>query len=178
MKKFWLMLCLSLVVLAGADAVQYTRVVSSRIVALPAAASKSLTAWVTNTAYAQGALRLNTNNGMTYMALDGGTSAVSGVGPMALGEVTDNTVTWIPVATSIRRTWIIQNYAGGDVTVQFDPTSTTNGDGHVLVSGGSISQDGVDAIAGMSGTALDPASVWQGAIFLVSTGATVKITEW
>lgn len=179
MKKLILFLALVASICGSAYAAQYTRAVTNRMQALPAAGQKTDAIWSNSTSYAQGALVHSITNGPVHMALVAGTSdADPAKYPSGLGEFADSNIVWIAALGSIRRAWVIQNVSGGPVTIQLD-NSSTNGDGIVLTSGQTFAQDGVQAIEGFNeGPALDPASVWQGRVFLIATGSTVTVTEW
>lgn len=179
MNKFVLFVLSALVTLSTLDAFagQYTRLISGRVKVLSAAGARGGAQWATNTSYAQGTVVTN-NSAIVFFAVSGGTSDVTGVGPRGLGETNDATVVWMATLRDTRRSWIIQNVVGGEITVQIDSTSTSNRDGIVRIAGSGISQDGVDVINNGFGAVLHPASVWQGDIFVVTTGATITATEW
>ena len=179
MRKILTALC-AIMISGSAFAGQYTNAITGRFKALPAAGARGGDAWAVSTAYnTQGALVTNGTTAWQYMVLRPGTSAATGVGPLSLGEVVDNTVTWFSCLRDIRRGWVVQNVSGGNVTIQIDSTSTNNGDGIVLVAQQFFGQDGIQPVMGRDGSPFDtPASVWQGDIFVISTGCVISITEW
>jgi hypothetical protein len=124
-------------------------------------------AWVTNTAYAQGAVVRGTGLGLYYFAVTAGTSTNNpALGPSGMGRVTDGTVVWRPCLNS-RRTWL---------SVQ---DTSTNSSGVVFISdyvGGGTNLARVVALQGGGSVVIDtPGTVPQGTVYAISSRNTAIV---
>ena len=133
-------------------------------------APMSAPSWVTNTAYAQGAIVRGTGLGMYYIAIVAGTSTNnSALGPSGMGRVTDGTVVWRRCLNS-RRTWL---------SVQ---DTSTNSTGSVFISdyiGGGTNLANVVSLQGGGSVVLDtPGTVPQGTVYAISSrNTTIVVNE-
>lgn len=167
MRKFLLALCFALVaysVFAGS----YTTTITNRMMILGPTSMKPLgtnvigLAYANSTAYTKG--QIVTANSKIYFVVDAGTSASSGTGPGAAGEVVDGTVRFFQCLSSDRNLYLITHVSGGTVTLQgYGDLSSTNYDGAPIESGWRAGE-------GQPGC-------WQGAVYAVGTGAVISVLE-
>ena len=126
-------------------------------------------AWVTNTAYAQGAIVRGTGLGLCYFAATAGTSTNNpALGPSGMGRVTDGTVVWRPCLNS-KRTWL---------SVQ---DTSTNSSGQAFISdyiGGGTNLARAVSLQGGGSVVMDaPGTVPQGTVYVISSSNTTGVVD-